>query len=407
MRRASFFVAMMGALLSGPACGIEKSDGTVGKKELELQLFAAISLKDQAKAITLIRAGANPNARQEEGVQLTVLHRAAEYGLIGVVEALIAKGAKLDPQSHFFRGTPLVVALANGHEDIARLLVASGANAAIVDSAGYTPLHVAARSSSTQLLELLLAKRANVNATSKTGDTPLSGAIASERWENAKFLIAKGADIRSDTGEGTALIMAARHGSRELVELLVGKGADVRAKNRSGLTALHYAAVNGHRDVAEYLIDKGADVNAASVVKDGRNVAPPLMGAAYRGRFDVVKLLVIRGANLNFRNRDGGNVVSSAAFGGHREIVEWLVDNGAEVNPFDKDSDVTQGINLPLYAAVYSATFSGNLEMVRFLIAKGANVNAKARNGETALGYAKQHGLKEIIALLVANGAKE
>jgi len=68
---------------------------------------------------------------------------------------------------------------------------------------------------------------------------------------------------------------------------------------------------------------------------------------------------------------------------------------------------VEQGINFPLYAAVYSATFGGDLELVRFLLARGANVNAKARNGETALRYAKQHSLKPVADLLVASGAKE
>jgi cytohesin len=168
---------------------------------LKAELFRAISIGDQAEAVRIVAAGIDPNVRRTLALQLTALHRAAEQGLGDVVRALVAKGAKLDIEAQFFRGTPLVVALANGHEDVARFLVVSGANAAIVDSAGYTPLHVAAGSSSTEILELLIAKRANVNARSKIGRTPLYNAIAGERWNNATFLIARGANIHSDIGE--------------------------------------------------------------------------------------------------------------------------------------------------------------------------------------------------------------
>ena len=54
-------------------------------------------------------------------------------------------------------------------------------------------------------------------------------------------------------------------GHKEVVELLIAKGADVNAKNDGGYTPLHQAAINGHKEIAELLIEKGANVNA----KDG------------------------------------------------------------------------------------------------------------------------------------------
>jgi len=39
-------------------------------------------------------------------------------------------------------------------------------------------------------------------------------------------------------------------------------GADVNAKNNLGGTPLHEAAASGHKEIVEVLVTKGADVNA-------------------------------------------------------------------------------------------------------------------------------------------------
>ena len=63
----------------------------------------------------------------------------------------------------------------------------------------------------------------------------------------------------------TPLHKAAYEGYREIVELLIAKGADVNAKTKYGTTPLHTASDSGYKEIAELLIAKGADVNAQGI----------------------------------------------------------------------------------------------------------------------------------------------
>ena len=76
--------------------------------------------------------------------------------------------------------------------------------------------------------------------------------------------LAVGTDVNTkDNFTGyTPLHRAASNGLKEIVELLLAKGADVNAKNDGGFTPLHYAASRRDKEIAELLIAKDADVNA-------------------------------------------------------------------------------------------------------------------------------------------------
>lgn len=139
---------------------------------LEVQTFHAIYLGDQEQAIALIEAGANVDAQEIQGSHLTLLHRAAEKNQLRVAEALVTRGANVNAEVEWFRGIPLTLALAYGHEEMARFLMDHGANAKYVDNAGYTMLHVAAGNVSTALFKLLIDKGCDVNAKSEIGGRP-------------------------------------------------------------------------------------------------------------------------------------------------------------------------------------------------------------------------------------------
>jgi len=112
-----------------------------------------------------------------------------------------------------------------------------------------------------------------------------------------------------------ALLTAARTGDLEQVKALLGKGANVEAKTRYGVTSLYYAASHGHPDILNYLIEKGADINvvdtfykvsaldfaidngntatATILIERGCKHAPKALGGAVqKGNVEVVKAIL-------------------------------------------------------------------------------------------------------------------
>jgi ankyrin repeat protein len=122
----------------------------------------------------------------------------------------------------------------------------------------------------------------------------------------------------------TALLRAAQSSDVQLIKLLLAYGADPKIATAHNDTALTVAAGMGwvegvtyewskqaNFDTVKLLLDLGLDPNARN--NDGRT---PLMGAAMKGRNDVVQLLVDRGAQLDTRDngsRDTDTTVSQLA----------------------------------------------------------------------------------------------
>ena len=85
---------------------------------------------------------------------------------------------------------------------------------------------------------------------------------------------------------------------------------DVNCKGEFQLTPMHRAAWNGNKNVMQLLLDRGAELNA--VDQDGWT---PLHGATLHGHKDVVQLLLERGADPNIATRPGRHTALSIALG--------------------------------------------------------------------------------------------
>jgi len=290
-------------------------------------LIWAIWWSDKDMVELLISKGADVNEEDNSGC--TALYWAAMQGSKDLVELLIAKGAAPISAIH----------LAARAGDLAKVksLVEEGTdvNTKGKGSGDETPLFAAIRADNadnSDVAKFLIAKGADVNAKDKNGQTPLHEACEHGMRNMVELLIAEGADVNAkDNGGATPLHLMFYSGRcrMDVAELLIAKGANVNAKLTSGrwmgLTPLHYAVESGHMKIVGLLIDKGADINTQK--SDGET---PLQEACKLGYKDMVELLVAKGADINAKDNKGQTALSSAKEQGHEEIVKLLRKHGAK-----------------------------------------------------------------------------
>ena len=141
----------------------------------------------------------------------------------------------------------------------------------------------------------------------------------------AQTLLAKGeinVNKRDPMGL-TALHYASQKGARDLVSMLLEKGADACACSNDSVTPLHMSSRSGNKDVIRMLIDAGADVNATD--RGGRT---PLMAMASEGKVDAAKMLLEAGADPSIADNDGHTVMDIATSKGLKGLVSALAEAG-------------------------------------------------------------------------------
>ncbi|MDJ0956015.1 MAG: ankyrin repeat domain-containing protein [Arenicellales bacterium] len=146
--------------------------------------------------------------------------------------------------------------------------------------------------------------------------------------ETVERLIVDGEDVQEIDGETalTPLVEAALAGNKEIVVLLIEKGADPAGRDGKGFTALHAAAHMGHVDIVELLIEQGVDVND----QENTSRITPMHAAAERDYQDVAKVLLLNDVNLNLKTEAGHTPVILAVLNQHADMVKLLRDHGAD-----------------------------------------------------------------------------
>ena len=172
--------------------------------------------------------------------------------------------------------------------------------------------------------------------------------------------------------------------------MLLGRGANINAVSGGEASVLGFASRHGTRDTVEFLLGRGAIIDLPALGSSG------LVCAASGGNSDVLKLLLRRAQRSVIDSCR--HAVQHAASRGHTDAVELLLDYGFStevVNTFGE----TPLLNLCSSRNLRSAA------AVDCLLRKGADVTARARNGDTALHRAIFLYVPDVVKSLIAAGS--
>ncbi|MEM8830236.1 MAG: ankyrin repeat domain-containing protein, partial [Cyanobacteria bacterium P01_G01_bin.19] len=301
--------------------------------------------------------------------------------------------------------------------EVIELLLDLGADINKVNSSKETPLLFISDFNKIDTAKLLIDNGADVNVINARKDTPLLKAIRSNQLIMAKLLIEQGADVNAKNSNGQTALFS-RYNSLEVVELLIEHGADAKAIDKSFSTPLFSL---DNPQVAKLLIDNGADANATNAYSNNA-----LFGVANR---EVLDILVQRGADLKQVNNNGKTALFYVQ---DPEVARQLINLGADIKAIDKHGEnclftitnkdvvrlyIEAGVDVnmtnisgetTLLKSINRAGLYGNqnlIEIIKSLIEAGADVNAQNKYGQTPLSIAVAKRNKQLVNLLLENGA--
>lgn len=378
--------------------------GALEARDLEgwTALHWAVALGNRSAVGRLLAGGADPSARTILGE--TPLMWAAWLGDKQTVEALVARGADVnaiipgplpgpDPGPLVWRPgdrsgqTALMWAGEQGHADVVSTLVSLGASVDGADANGTTALITAG---SAAVVKELVRAGADVHAHDRYGYTAVLRAAAAGRDDLLRGLVEAGADLEtrlSGRDGDSALDLAVGRSDYTTVAELVRLGVDVNARAMNGGTALQEAACMANPAMINALLRAGADVNAR-----GYRSGTALMSSIFRfgPKLDNALTLLAAGADPNLPNQRGETPLMISAMQGRPPLVEALLRHGARVNDQDRKRST----------ALHRAVAYGAREIVRLLLAEGANPGLADWQGVTPLDLARQRQLSDIELLL-------
>ncbi|XP_789260.4 poly [ADP-ribose] polymerase tankyrase-2 [Strongylocentrotus purpuratus] len=386
----------------------------------------------------------NVNSHACDGRRSTPLHLAAGYNRISIVQMLLQQGADVHAKD---KGglVPLHNACSYGHFEVTQLLIKHGASVNAVDLWQFSPLHEAASKSRVEVCSFLMSKGAdpflmNCHSKSAVDAAPtreLKDTLQYEFRGHQVLEACRQADLAKVKKQLTADVVNFMHphtmdrplhcasGSafpkrRQVVDLLIRKGANLLDKNNDGLAPLHMATSKSHLDVMEILLKHDAKVNSTDNLGQ-----TPLHHAARDNLIEACKLLLSYGADTGAMCRQGltpsqlasENIQKILQAEDQRmsmtdETMQFL--EASKAGDLDKMKAMVEGSkhlvnccdkegrhSTPLhFAAGYN-----RVAVVEYLLSNGAYVHAKDKGGLVPLHNACSFGHYEVTELLLKRGA--
>jgi ankyrin repeat protein len=347
------------------------------QRPIDKEFLDAVQKRDLPKIDALLSKGANVNTHEDTNGYFA-LQYAINWPDASLVKLLLDKGAAVNGADHMGNTALTDAAHEQGpaYTAIVKLLIARGAD---IHARHEAAIFGAARYAEPDVVKLLLAKGAPANARNveQPGDTVLMAAASGASLETLQLLLAAGADIKATNDDGQTALMKAvtldhRYNPAQrlpMIELLLSKGAEINAKAKDGKTPLLHSVVQhmseaggviSHPEVVKLLLDRGADLKASDRAGDN---ALLLTVGVWQGPTDIVRLLLEKGIDANWQNNKGISALMIAVEKPNPDVIRLLLDKGVDLNLRDADGAT----------ALDHAVSAGNTEIAKNLLARGAH----------------------------------
>lgn len=256
-----------------------------------------------------------------------------------------------------------------------------------------TPLHHAIDNGKCEAASVLIEMGAGINASNFKSETPLHIAAYKGNADAVKLLLKHGADVTlREMRDRIPLFLACNWGhDLETVRLLIQAGSDVNFRNKRGEILLVSSLYYGKKEIIDLLIDKGA------TIPDDENILRRVLFVTASNGMDRPFNIAMKKSEKKKMKWWTGIPMHACARGGSVAIAEKLMAKGVDFKSKNK-----YGLT-PLHIAAGS----GRTELVKFLIKKGTDVNCSSFAGKTPFHYALENGHKELALLLVRAGARQ
>jgi hypothetical protein len=161
-----------------------------------------------------------------------------------------------------------------------------------------------------------------------------------------------------------------------------------------GRTQLYYFCEKGMTSSVKRMLEmKSIDVEAR--LRGEKDEFTCLLRAVYCDYFDICRLLIDKGAQIEAKSSRGLTPLHLSVLRGHIEIVRLLCDRGADIEARSNDG----------WRPLHRAALLGYISIVKNLIeVRNADINARDGSGGTALTVAKARGNTDVAAYLVSHG---
>ncbi|KAJ3282469.1 hypothetical protein HDU79_009885, partial [Rhizoclosmatium sp. JEL0117] len=360
--------------------------------KLGLSVVCKCLLESESETVNVHCIG---NANDQYGAQLgqTPLHIAVRSNHLDTVKVLVEHNADIFAKDNY-SSQPYTYSLGPIRQFFDSILEKRKERNAVETM---SPLQIAIYDKNSQLFKALWTESAmlepNLKDFKNTGFHYLAMYYDSEILEYVSKLssFTSGLSCVNSDGE-TPLLLAAKKGNKETVELLLKCGARIELQDNGGATPLAHGASNGHKETVEFLLEFGAQIESQN-----KNGNTPLALAAFKGQKEIVELLLQHNpkANIESQNKKGETPLSITVQQGHKETVEFLLIHGAKIESQKDDG------NTPLALAAKM----GHKETVEILLHHRANIESQDKIERTPLALAAEMGHKETVELLLHHKA--